>query len=111
MLEKNWEYVGHDLSYKEFKTQINIYVKNRCHARKLLIEANVARLGDCRDDHWESMKRLIASKTKQEEATRYCAMRTKVNTLSHYGHGGDVGTIGKLVKLLTFRKTLLFVIY
>jgi hypothetical protein len=64
LLEKNWEYVGHDLSYKEFKAQVNVYLKNRRHVLKLLIEANVARPKDCTDDQWESMKCLIALEAK-----------------------------------------------
>jgi hypothetical protein len=27
MLEENWEYVGHDLSYKEFKAQVSVYLR------------------------------------------------------------------------------------
>jgi hypothetical protein len=27
-LEENWEYVGYDLSYYEFKAQVNVYLKN-----------------------------------------------------------------------------------
>ncbi len=107
MLENNWEYVGHDLSYKEFKAQVNVYLKNRCHALKLLIETNVARPGDCTKIHWENMKRLIVLKAKQREVIRFCAMRTKVNIPSHFGHGKNVGTTCKLIKLLTFGETLL----
>ncbi len=60
-LEENWEYVGHDLSYKEFKAQVNVYLKNRRHALKLLIEANATRPRDCTNDHWENMKHLITN--------------------------------------------------
>jgi len=81
---------------------VNVYLKNRHHALKLLIEANAARPGDCTNDHWETMKRLIALKAKQGEVAKYHAMQTKVNIPSHYGHGGKVGTTSKLVKLLTF---------
>jgi hypothetical protein len=73
-LEKNLEYVGHDLSYKEFKAQMNIYLKNRCHALKLLIETDATRPRDCTNDHWESMQRLIASEAKQGEVARYRTM-------------------------------------
>jgi hypothetical protein len=86
---------------------VNVYLKNRHYALKLLIEANVARPKDCIDDHWESMKHFITLKAKQGKATRYHAMQAKVNTPSHFGHGKKVGTIGRLVKLLTFRETLL----
>jgi hypothetical protein len=58
--EEDWEYVGHDLSYKEFKAQVNVYLKNRRHALKLLIKVNLARPKDYTYDHWENMKRLIA---------------------------------------------------
>jgi hypothetical protein len=27
ILNENWEYIGYDLSYREFKAQVNIYVK------------------------------------------------------------------------------------
>jgi hypothetical protein len=33
--EENWEYVGYDLSYKKFKAQMNVFLKNRKHALKL----------------------------------------------------------------------------
>jgi hypothetical protein len=86
---------------------VNAYIKNRCHALKLLIETNAARPMDCTNDHWKNMKRIIASNTKQGEVAKYHAMRTKVNTPSHYGRGRKVGTTSKLVKLLTFGETLL----
>jgi len=86
---------------------VNVYLKNRRHALKLLIEANVARPKVCIDDHWESMKRIITLEAKQGEATSYHTVQAKVNTPSHFGHGGEVGTISRLVKLLTFGKTLL----
>jgi hypothetical protein len=39
-LEENWEYVGYDLSYREFKAHLNVFLKNRRHGLKLLIETN-----------------------------------------------------------------------
>jgi hypothetical protein len=36
-LEDQWEYVGYDLSYQEFKAQMNVYLNNRQHSLKLLI--------------------------------------------------------------------------
>jgi len=60
-LVKNWEYVGYDLSYKEFKAQVNVYLKNKRHGFKFLIEANAPRPNECVEEHWEGMKHLIAS--------------------------------------------------
>jgi hypothetical protein len=62
--------------------QVNVYLKNRHHVRKLLIEANVASLRDCTYDHWENMKHLIEA--KQGEVARYRAMQAKVNIPSHF---------------------------
>ncbi len=117
-LEENWEYVGNDLSYREFKAQVNVFLKNRRHGLKLLIEAGGARPNDCAEEHWENMKRLITSEAKRGEAARNRAMRARVNTLrrsgrcgevgsnhamktrdnasSHSGHGGEVGAAGRL---------------
>ncbi len=117
-LEENWEYVGNDLSYREFKAQVNVFLKNRRHGLKLLIEAGAARPNDCAEEHWENMKRLITSEAKRGEAARNRAMRARVNTLrrsgrcgevgsnhamktrgntpSHSGHGGEVGAGGRL---------------
>jgi hypothetical protein len=44
------------------------------------------------------MKRLIALEAKQSEVARNHAMRALVSTPSHFGHGGEVGTIGRLVR-------------
>jgi hypothetical protein len=53
------------------------------------------------------MKCLIALEAKQKEVARYHAIREKVNSPNHFGCGGEVGITSKLVKLLTFGKTLL----
>jgi hypothetical protein len=45
------------------------------------------------------MKHLVASKAKQCEETKYCAMQTFVVTPSHSGHGGEVGIVGRLVSV------------
>jgi hypothetical protein len=42
-LEDNWEYVKYDLSFHEFKAQVNVYLKNRQHSLKLFIESNSVR--------------------------------------------------------------------
>ncbi len=97
-LEDNWEYVKYDLAYEEFKVQVNVYVKNRRHALKLLIEVGGMRLDHCAEDHGENMKRFIASDAKQREAMKNHAMRTLVSTPHHFGHGGDIGVVGRLVR-------------
>lgn len=76
---------------------MNVYLKNRQRALKLFIKANVPRLRDCTKDHCESMKCFIASNVKQEEVVRNRTMRALVHTPDHYGHGGEVGVVGKLV--------------
>jgi len=96
-LEGNREYVGYDLSYHEFNTQV--YLKNKWHSLKVLIKTNATRLGDCSEEHWENMKHLVASEAKQCEETKYCAMQTFVVTPSHSGHGGEVGIVGRLVSV------------
>jgi hypothetical protein len=58
-LVENWEYVGY-----EFKAQVNVYLKNRQHGLKFFIELSAARPDDCVEEHWESMKHLIASEAK-----------------------------------------------
>lgn len=63
-LEENQEYVGYDLPYREFKAQVNVFLKNRSHALKLLIEACVVRPDDYVEEHWKCLKLLIASKVK-----------------------------------------------
>jgi len=72
-------------------------MKNRRHGLKLLIEASATRLIGCPKEHWEGMKRLIASEEKQEEVARNCAMKALVNTPNHFGCGGKVGAVGQLV--------------
>jgi hypothetical protein len=69
-------------------------LKNRRHALKLLIEARGMRLDDCTKDHWDNMKRLIASKAKQNEVVNNCAMRMLVSTPSHSSYGGEIRVIG-----------------
>lgn len=44
------------------------------------------------------LKHLINSKKKQGEVVRDCAMQTLVSTISHSGHGGDVGATCILVR-------------
>jgi hypothetical protein len=39
--------VSYDLSYREFKAQVNVYLKNKRHVPKLLIEVGESRLDDC----------------------------------------------------------------
>jgi hypothetical protein len=96
-LEDQWEYVGYDLSYREFKAQVIIYLKNRRHSLKLLIEACESKHGDCSEKHWESMKCLVASEAKQGEVTKYHVMWALVAIPSHFGRGGEVGVARKLV--------------
>jgi hypothetical protein len=69
ILKDKWEYVRYNLSYREFKSQINVYLKNRCHVLQLLIEAWGGRLDDYLGQHWENIERFIALEAKQEEET------------------------------------------
>lgn len=87
------------MSYKEFKAQMNVYLKNRQHALILLIDAGGMRSNDCVEDHWEKLKRLIALEAKQGESTNDWAMRAIVNTPSHYSCGEEVGATGILVRI------------
>jgi hypothetical protein len=48
-LEENWEYVSYDLSYREFKAQVNVYFKNKKYVLKFTIE--VGRHDDCPIEH------------------------------------------------------------
>ncbi len=50
-LDENWEYVRYDLSYKEFKAQMNVYLKNRQCALILLIDVGGMRPNDYAEDH------------------------------------------------------------
>jgi hypothetical protein len=52
------------------------------------------------------MKYFIALEAKQDGATNNRAMRALVNTPSHFGHGGEVGVAGRLVRLLVDISTL-----
>jgi hypothetical protein len=63
-LVENWEYTGYELSYREFKPQVNVYLKNRQHGLKFLIELSAVRPDDCVEEHWETMKHLIAWEAK-----------------------------------------------
>lgn len=46
---------------------MNVHLKNRRHALKLFIEVGEPRPNDYVEEHWENMKRLIASEAKQGE--------------------------------------------
>jgi hypothetical protein len=76
-----------------------VYLKNKRHGLKLLIEASAPRPNECAEEHWEGMKHLIASKVKQEKTIKYCAMKAHVSTPIHYKCGGKVDVVGKLVSL------------
>jgi hypothetical protein len=78
---------------------VNVYLKNRRHVLKLLIEAGEARPNDCAKEHWENMKRLIASKAKQGEVAQNCAICKLVTTPNHFGHGGEARVAQRLVKM------------
>jgi hypothetical protein len=45
-LKDNWEYVYSDLSYREFKAQVDVFLKNKRHDLKFFIEASASRLYD-----------------------------------------------------------------
>jgi hypothetical protein len=81
---------------------VNVCLKNKQNALKLFIEANVFRPKDYTKDHWESMKHLIASDTKQE-VVRNRATRALVHTPNHSSCDGEVGIVGILVKVLAFQ--------
>jgi hypothetical protein len=51
MLEDQWEYVGYDLSYQEFKAQMNVYLNNRRHSLKLLIQTGEPRPKNYSEEH------------------------------------------------------------
>ncbi len=65
-LEENWEYVGYDLTYQEFKAQVNVFIKNRRHGFKLLIEASATRPINCPEEHWGGVKRLMPPKQNKK---------------------------------------------
>lgn len=67
-LDENWEYVKYELSFLEFKAQVNVDLKNKRHDLKLLIESGVGRPDDCELEHWETIKWHIASEAKQGKA-------------------------------------------
>jgi hypothetical protein len=50
-LDDNREYIGYDLAYKEFKVQVNVYLKNKQHSLKLLLELGGARPSDYLEEH------------------------------------------------------------
>jgi hypothetical protein len=45
-LDDNWEYIGYDLAYKEFKVQVNVYLENKQHSLKLLLDLGGTRPSD-----------------------------------------------------------------
>ncbi len=61
---------------------MNVFLKNILHSLKKFIKSNLARLGDCTQEHWENMKRIVALEAKQGEATKYCAMQGTSNSTS-----------------------------
>jgi hypothetical protein len=94
-LDENWEYVKYELSFLEFKAQVNVDLKNKRHALKLLIESGswnawwlcTRTLGD------HKMPYCLGGKTRQGSWNR--AMQALVTTPSHSGHGGEVwGPLG-----------------
>jgi hypothetical protein len=50
-LDDNRKYIGYDLAYKEFKVQVNVYLKNKQHSLKLLLELGGARPSDYLEEH------------------------------------------------------------
>jgi len=98
MFERNWEYLGYDLSYKKFKAQVFVYLKNRQNAQKLFNDEGEPRPNDYIEKHWENMKHLITFESKQGEVVIDHAMQTLVSTPSHYGCGRDVGGKSILVR-------------
>jgi hypothetical protein len=106
-LEENWEYVGYDLSYQDFKTQVNAYLTNKWHFLKVLIEANAPQPVDCNEEHWENMKHFIAFEAKQDKATKNHAKWALVHTPSHSSSGGELGVLGRLVRQLAKISTFL----
>jgi hypothetical protein len=38
-----------------------VYLKNKRHGLKLLIDASAPRPNECVEEHWEGMKHIIAS--------------------------------------------------
>jgi hypothetical protein len=65
-LEENREYVGYDLTYQEFKAQVNVFLKNIRHGFKLFIETSAIRPTNCPEEHWEGMKHLIPLKQNKK---------------------------------------------
>lgn len=43
ILKDNWEYVGYDLSYWEFKVQVNVFLNNKQNVLKFFIDASATR--------------------------------------------------------------------
>ncbi len=60
-LDDNSEYISYDLAYREFKASLNVYLKNKQHSLKLLLESEGARPSNCPKEHLENMRRFITS--------------------------------------------------
>jgi hypothetical protein len=43
ILKDNWEYVGYDLSYWEFKVQVNVFLNNKQNVLKFFIDVSATR--------------------------------------------------------------------
>ncbi len=48
--------MGYDLPYREFKAQMNVYLKNRQHGLKLMRKVGGERPDDHAQEHWENLK-------------------------------------------------------
>ncbi len=66
---------------------------------KVLLESRGPMLVDCQEEHWDNMKGLIASKAKQSETCKNCAMWALISTSSQSRCVGKVGGLRKLVKV------------
>jgi hypothetical protein len=95
-LVKNSDYVGYDLSYWEFKAIVNVFLKNRKHGLKLLIEVSEARPNVCLREHWENMVNALLLQM-QNKVRQLRIMPLRVQIRGHSCHGGEVGIVGKLV--------------
>jgi hypothetical protein len=77
---------------------VNLFLKNKKHALKTFIEAGASRPKDCQEEHWESLKHLITLEVKQEDVAKNHAMKACVVIPSHSRRGGELGSIGRLVR-------------
>ncbi len=66
---------------------------------KVLLEFRGPKLVDCQEEHWDNMKGLIVSEAKQSETCKNHAMWALINTSSQSRCVGEVGGLGKLVKV------------